>query len=264
MTPTFSTSILHKPGNEARAAVLLDMEYALSPTFGPLKVFDEPAPPPWNIGQHEIHPKVWKWHLSMAPWVTHHLCMTDDLHIAPHFWAILEAMVSAHPNSVIGLLSNHPAAPKLARRGLRWYRTNSWVVGPAYVIPRPLLTAFLPWYEDWVARTPREVRGERGDDSCLNEWVSAGPGGPREAWHPLPTIIEHRGDIATTWQFGGDCFSRERVSWRAFHTAPLRALYTGEWTTTPHDWDLEAMAHESYWTSFGPMLPVGGASEDDE
>jgi hypothetical protein len=94
----------------------------------------------------------------------------------------------------------------------------------------------------------------------MNMWISSQ--GPRESWHPLPTIIEHRGDLESTWQ-SGDCFSRERVSWRADRFAPLREAYRGLWVTEEMKRDLEPMTHVDFWRGSGPMLRVGGCSADE-
>lgn len=151
----------------------------------------------------------WRW--SAKQQATHHLFMTDDLLLAPGFWGLLEGMVGARPESVLGLLSNHPSAPKLHAEGLSWYRTNSWVVGPCYVVPHDLLVRFLEWAEPY--RGPAAGNGW-SDDSTLNEWITFH--GPGEAWHPLPTIIEHDRELVSTWAHTGhgDDYSHERVSWK--------------------------------------------------
>jgi len=256
---TFSLSILHKPGVAKRDRALRDMIEDLHSGDIWQRVFDEPCEGPWNVGQHAIHARVWQWHLETP--ASHHVCMSDDLNVAPRFWDLLGAMVYTKPRSIIGLLSNHPAGPRLAERGERWYRTNSWVVGPAYVVPHDALSRFLPWYRYWIAAKTDDQKGHYGDDSSLNEWISNR--GPRETWHPLPTIIEHRGDVETTWLHGGDCFSRERVSWRAHQYAPLREKYQGLWTTTEKRYDVAAMTNPKYWDCDGPLLSVGGAREDE-
>lgn len=174
----------------------------------------------------------WKW--ALAQDATHHLFMTDDLDIMPeHFWKALGAMVAQKPDVPIGLLSNHPRAPELYLNGHQWYRTNSWLVGPAYVLPHELLAEFVADFErkPWGSHTTVGTQQWANDDSSINEWITKTG---RECWHPLPTIIEHRHDIASTTGHG-DKYSRERISWRdvractvddktgsiVWHTAPL-------------------------------------------
>lgn len=159
----------------------------------------------------------WRWSARegmVGTGATHHVFMTDDLNLAPGFWGLLSAMVAAHPDEPIGLLSNHPKGPQLAAQGYSGYRTNSWLVGPAYVLPHDHLVRFLAWFEAlpdgrW---TEPGTKAYRNDDSSINEWITNGGGGER-CWHPLPTIIEHRSDIGSTVGHG-DQYSRERVSWR--------------------------------------------------
>lgn len=254
----FSLAILHAVQDRRRKHSLVSMLHDLSPLAAgvPLRIVDEVRPPgrSWDEWQHEVHPRVWRWSLETA--ATHHVFMTDDLHIAPNFWAALRAMVAAHPSAILGLLSNHPAGPELARRGAHCYRCNSWLVGPCYVVPRAHLEPFLPWYEAWINTVERR---HYGDDSALNEWISRC--GPGESWHPLPTLIEHRADLDSTWQ-SGDKFSRERVSWRAVRSC----RDTGRdllWTSTDHRFDLEAMTRPEFWEGSGPMLRVAGAADDE-
>lgn len=262
---TFSLAIYHRNDNPKRVRSLRDTLIDLAPLAHsvPTRVFDERATDTWDKWQHSLHPTVWQWALDVENGTTgqqasHHVFMTDDLHVAPGFWKILGAMTEAQPGAILGLLSNHPAGPRLAAAGKRWYRCNSWIVGPAYVVPREHLARFLPWYRVWIERVAK--KSDYGDDSSLNEWISKW--GPHESWHPLPTIIEHRSDLESTWQ-AGDCFSRERVSWRAHRYAPLRESYQGLWTTEERRYDLDAMQRAEFWYGSGPMLNVGGAREDE-
>lgn len=254
----FSLAIYHRRDSRPRVRCLNEMLEVLAPSAQgvPCRIWDERATESWDAWQHTLHPRVWGWSLEHSV-ATHHVFMTDDLAICPRFWDVLRAMTTAKPEAIIGLLSNHPAGPRLAAAGAHWYRCNSWIVGPAYVVPRMHLERFLPWYREWI-----ECQEKRhyGDDSSLNVWISSH--GPRESWHPLPTIIEHRGDIESTWQ-SGDCFSRERVSWRAHRWAPLREDYRGLWTSEDKRYDLDAMSRPTYWEGLGPVLDVGGAREEE-
>jgi hypothetical protein len=151
------------------------------------------------------------WDLGVRSAASHVLYLTDDLHLAPRFLEVVRALIACVPDAPIGLLSNHPKATALAAEGDRWYRTNSWLVGPAYVMPREKLMRFVAWFE----RLPEHRRvGEKSynDDSAINEWVTNGGGGG-ETYHPIPTPIEHRADLESTVGHG-DEYSRERVSWR--------------------------------------------------
>jgi len=213
----------------------------------------------------------WRWAAGVKPAglpaPTHHVFMTDDLHIiepqndgSGHFWQVLNAMVEAVPDGILGLLSNHPAAPRLALEGQRWYRTNSWLVGPCYVLPHKHLMRFLEYFEALPPGNKQDGQiGYRNDDSSLNEWIT-GRGGPGETYHPLPTIIEHRNDIGSTVGHG-DEFSLERVSWRTIRTATKDETGTIHWSASA--WNAPTpreMTSADFWAgaSTAPLLNVGG------
>jgi hypothetical protein len=192
----------------------------------------------------------WRW--AAAQDATHHVFMTDDLHLAPEFGHVLEAMIQGCPDHPIGLLSNHPRASQTYTLRHSWYRTNSWIVGPAYVLPHEFLIRFLAWFEALPEgpHTTPGTRAYRNDDSSINEYVTQSG-----SWsaHPLPTIIEHRGDIGSTVGHG-DRYSRERISWRA-----RRWFQAGEWHESAAFFDLDALATVEYWAGVerAPLLEVG-------
>ena len=216
MSATFSLVVNHTPWREERCRAKTEMLVELLPLSRgvPFLLHDtdyrgldwqQEGKVRWALRQ-------WEWALSTR--ATHHVFLTDDLRLASRWWACLEAMVEACPDRPIGLLSNHPEAMGLYMRGFSWYATNSWLVGPAYVMPHELLERFVGWFlslpdGDW--RTPG-TRAYRNDDSSINEWVTHHGGG--RTLHPLPTIIEHRADLESTVGHG-DRYSRERLSWRA-------------------------------------------------
>ncbi len=251
-----STAIMHTPWKPERVAALEDMKIALRGYPGPRTLISQQKPEDMSWAEFKTHLALrqWEWSLAQKPQVTHHLFLTDDLNIAPSFWNIIHAMIAAKPNAIIGLLSNHPEGPRLSAEGQRWYRCNSWVVGPAYLVPRGHLEGFLAWYKNLP--DTEEPRGRRwfNDDSALNEWNSLH--GPHESWHPLPTIIEHRNDVESTVGHG-DKYSRERVSWR--ETRDCQECEEGlRWIREPCAFDLGEMQGDAYWAFDGPMLNVGG------
>ena len=195
----------------------------------------------------------WEWSASKK--VSHHIFMTDDLHLAPRFWGILMAMVVAAPDMPIGLLSNHPHAATFLPG--HWYRTNSWLVGPAYVLPHAFLVEFLQWFKakpDGSHLIPG-TKAYGNDDSTLNEFVTMSG---RMSAHPVPTIVEHRGDLESTVGHG-DRYSRERVSWRAVRWPEDTGPDSFEWREDPADFDIEAMTKPAFWAGVGssPILKVG-------
>jgi hypothetical protein len=264
---TFSLSISHTPWRPDRVVALREMMMVLTPLAHGIPFFLndvdyrgkdwQQAKVTWALDQ-------WRWHLSTS--ATHHVLMTDDLAIAPGFWMALDAMVTACPNGAIGLLSNHPAGPRLVAEGYRWYRCGCWIVGPAYVVPRETLDGFVKWYEA-LPDGPHNQEGTkayRNDDSSLNEFLSQTR---RNSYHPLPTIVEHRGDLPSTVGHG-DKYSRERLSWRQVQkTYDDPAEPKGfAWKAMAVAFDLVAMARPNYWREKGgpeeaPLLSVGNPED---
>jgi hypothetical protein len=242
---TFSLVVNHAPwakDREKKAEELLDASGADNVMFHCTDYRDGGPNPKGQPVDFTLNQ--WRW--SARQQVDHHVFMTDDLKLALHFWEILAAMVESAPSRILGLLSNHPYAPTLAEKGVRWYRTNSWVVGPCYVVPHEHMTRLLPW---------AEARGSAGsvdklgwsDDSELNEWITRK--GPGEAFHPIPTPIEHMRTLSTWEHTGhGDDYSHERVSWRKF------IYWSSDYPSAP---DLETvMTSPSFWRGVeaAPML----------
>ena len=252
--PTFSVAILHTPWRGERVAALDAMLKDLHPSETPVSIFDErcPSGTSWAEFKTRIAAEQWAWALDIG--ASYHIFLTDDLHICPWFWPALRAMVSARPEMPIGLLSNHPRGPSLFAGGTHGYRTNSWIVGPAYVVPHEKLSRFLGWY--LALPDTEEPKGRRwfNDDSALNEWITYFGGG--ETWHPLPTIIEHRADIGSTVGHG-DRFSRERLSWREIRGIKPKGE-AWEWETIRGEFASPAeMGDRSFWAGDAPMLPTG-------
>jgi hypothetical protein len=264
MKSTFSLVVNHTPWRpervKAKEAMLLEL-LPLSRGVPFLLHDDDYRGLPWqDVGKVAWHLTQWRW--AAAQSTTHHIFCTDDLHLAPRWWDVLEALVEAAPNNPIGLLSNHPRGPELAADGWRWYATNSWLVGPCYCLPHDLLVGFVAWYES-LPKGPHTERGTQAwynDDNSLNEFISYQ--GPARTLHPLPTIVEHRLDLESTVGHG-DRHSRERLSWRARRS--VRDLEGGgfEWVAEPHESEVDAMTRVDFWNEKGgaqaaPLLLLPG------
>lgn len=225
------------------------MSLALMPT-SPLLVNDtDYRGTDWQVSKVKWALDQWRWSAAQATdW---HVFMTDDLHIAPRFWEILEAM-TAHARVPIGLLSNHPEAIRLWSAGAKWYRTNSWIVGPCYALPHAFMVSFLEWFEAKPEGGAHGAKGYANDDSSINEYVTHSGA---HALHPLPTIVEHRNDIGSTVGHG-DRFSCERVSWRAIRWPEGDPIV---WRSTMSPNDIDAMARPEFWEGAkdAPLLKVG-------
>lgn len=265
--PKFSLVITHTPWVSERVASFEAMRKTLmasaeSVGITPVSLLLDDRRPDeleWGVFKTLLYSRALRWAIEQE--VTHHVFMTDDLHVYPRFWGALTAMVTAKLGKVIGLLSNAPGAAEVAAKGGGWYRCNSWVVGPAYVVPHAHLVAFEEWYSkvlcDDASPPQLGVYGGRrwyDDDSALNEWITHE--GPGESWHPVPTIIEHRVDLPSLVGHG-DIYSRERESWRATRAVVIRDGYDWEWRSTPSIWQDRNLCDAACWDVDGPMLPVG-------
>lgn len=264
--PTFSLVVNHTPWRPERVESLREMldELRRPPAFSdawgpgntPLYLNDaDYRGTDWQTSKVQWALDQWTW---SAEWNrTHHVFLTDDLHLMPGFWRALSAMVEGCPDNPIGLLSNHPRGPETWSNGHAWYRTNSWLVGPAYVLPHAFLLEFLEYFRALPdGNTAPGMKGWANDDSSINEYVTRSG---RWTAHPLPTIIEHRGDLESTVGHG-DKYSRERLSWRAIRSvAEEQPGGTFEWVSTICDTDTAALMRPGHWegAASSPLLTVG-------
>lgn len=256
-----SVAIMHKPGSgrareESLEVMLAQLDLVAHHFRRSWCVFDDYADRPWQEFKTVIALRQWEWAASTG--CDHHLFMTDDLNLCPRFPEALGALLSVAPRECIGLLSNHPRATSLAADGRRWYRCNSWIVGPAYVLPHADLVEFIAWRKALPLGDREGCADWYNDDSSINEWITRTG---RSSLHPLPTLIEHRADMASLVGHG-DRFSRERVSWRAMRTT--EAVGDGfRWVSEEVAYDPARLASPDFWLAHGgpseaPMLKVGG------
>ena len=192
---TIALCIPHAPWIKARRVSLARLVAELEPEAkgGPenYKLLTDRAPNNvWSV-------QMWKWMLDTNA----EFCLTlqDDAIAAPFFWPALRAMLSHLPKgSALGLSSVHPIAAEVARRGHRWFRTTSWVIGWASGMWREDLEAFYEW------RT-----SEEGDAFA------------RDTWHPTPTIVDH--DVSVDSSYDNDVHGHRRpwVTWHRYHEADL-------------------------------------------
>lgn len=262
---SFALVINHTPWRPERVRALASMMSALDPLHD-TRVSDVWVNDvDWRGFDWQAHGKV-EWLRDQLKWAaeakgaTHAVFMTDDLHIAPEFWAILSAMVAGSGARAIGLLSNHWLGPQLYRAGRTAYRAAAWMVGPAMCFDVALVRDFRAYFEARADGDPKVpgTKGYANDDSTWNEYLTK-HGIP--SWHPLPTIVEHRGDLDSTVGHG-DRYSRERVSWRLWQRPYDTAGGGFEWRTQALGGDafirgqVEQMTVPKYWAGEAPMLLV--------
>jgi hypothetical protein len=266
MKPTFSIVLNHTPWRPERAVAKAQMLLELLPLSRGLPFLTNDTDyrgTDWQVSKVAWALRQWEWSAEQA--TTHHVFLTDDLHLAHGFLGFLGAMVEAAGDApAIGLLSNHPSASKLNVDGWRWYRTNSWLVGPAYVLSDSALHQFLAWFLALPEGPHTEIgtRAYRNDDSSINEWITRSG---KDCAHPIPTIVEHRADLESTVGHG-DQYSRERLSWRALRHAHVDGDQI-HWTETPYiaPWTVNSavLANVDFWSERGgpaasPLLHLPG------
>jgi hypothetical protein len=206
--PTFACGLPHTPWVPERARSFERLTEALwnQDARGTVsREFTERA-------SNRVWPRaMWGWALTTD--ASYFLTLQDDVLIAPFFWDALRAMVVAQPSRIIGLSAVHPMAGEIARGGQRWYRTRSWLVGWAYVLPRADLAEFVAWFD----RNPERVAATN-EDTLLNEWIAETG---RETWHPVPSIVDHDTSIGSTYSNDAHLHRRTTVTWRGHQEADL-------------------------------------------
>jgi hypothetical protein len=203
----FALSVTHCPWIPARAASMQQLRATLGVQGG------DPAQDVVGFAYyHEEDQRApwWSWSESMWRWgaeqqASHVVFLQDDAVASPVFWPALRAMVAARPKDVISLHCLHLAAMTLARQGVRWASTADGLVGLGYVFPVHALRAFLAW-------RPAHLRPggaqELAEDSHINVWAVCTD---RRILHPIPTIVDHAPNIASTNP--GQTAARPRVVW---------------------------------------------------
>jgi hypothetical protein len=200
--PTFCLAIPHTPWIVARVKSLQRLLEQLGSRPEHYREFSD-REPNWSWAG-----KMWEWAAETG--ATYFLQLQDDVIASPNFWSSIAAMVRSVPDQIIGLESVHPEAHSTRARGDCWYTTSDGLIGVGYVVPAALLRRFLYW------RSSRLCKGaivSISEDTLLCTYALAE--GYR-IWHPVPTIIDHDTEIAST--YGNDHHSHRRptVTWRDF------------------------------------------------
>jgi Methyltransferase domain len=178
---------------------------------------------------------------------THCVFLQDDLLLMPRFLEVLTALVTARPDDAIGLLHVRPQAARLQAEGYRWFASMPYIMGPGYVLPRPLLREYYAWRngQTWLT-----INGH-SDASLLNEFLFRTG---RSSLHPIPSPCVHDRSIVPT------------------AIVPPASSQT----TTPSTWSaqassagdvsaLDAMTDPDYWrtASIPRFSPVDDLREND-
>lgn len=225
MTPTFALGLPHTPWRPERAE---SFQRLMKELGGPERLHEQGC-----TSAHVFDEKVpnWSWSADMWQWgaerdASHFLTLQDDAKTAPDFWAQLREIVEERPDDVIGLEVVHPAAPLLARAGVRWFSTSDCLVGVGYVVPRGILQEFLRWRA--TALKPGAL--ERiNEDTLLGLFCSVTG---RRIYHPIPTVIDHDVSVPSTYKNDQHALRRPLVRWDNMPPLMSACPYGVDWT--PH------------------------------
>jgi hypothetical protein len=180
--PSFALAISHCPWRPDRAQNMVAMRDVLKRFSGPYHEETERAP------NHVWSRRMWGWGARQS--VTHTVYLQDDLVVAPRFWYVVEAMVRAVSNHVIGLISNHPMSERALAGGDRWYRMCE-TLGSGYIVPTDLMRRYLPWRD----AIPEHEAAAQCEDFLFTKWQYLQG---LQSWCPVPSVIQTRDDIQTT------------------------------------------------------------------
>jgi len=151
----------------------------------------------------------WLWSLETG--AEHCLFLQDDVLAAPAeiFWPTLEDITKGHgKEDVVSFYSSHQAARILARWGdYGWYSLSDHVGGPAYLMPRALLSGFLAWRKESLHEGAKEYLAE--DDQIALFLMSTG----RRCFYPVMSIADHDHTLDSAFGFGPSLFRRSAVRW---------------------------------------------------
>lgn len=196
---TIAVAIPHTPWVEARAASMASLRAATSVEADRYTEFTERMP---NMRWAD---ELWSWGLETGE--DHLLQLQDDVVVAPNFWPALRAMLEAVPNHIIALHAPHPAGPRLALEGRRWYTTADGLIGVAYIIPRDILEEFGRWRVEGLRRGYEQ----RLTEDTLIDLFAMSTG--RRIWHPIPCITQHETEIESTYANDAHPYRRASVTW---------------------------------------------------
>lgn len=145
--------------------------------------------------------RMWEWFASTG--VEWCLQLQDDVIVGPRFWEALTAMLMGFQHDCIGLEAAHPAGKLLAAQGHRWYRTRAWVVGVGWVLRRTVVEELLQW----------DGPADLNEDDYIGAFLNHTG---RDAYHPIPTIIDHDTSVPSAYDNDKHALRRPTVLWHEY------------------------------------------------
>lgn len=85
------------------------------------------------------------WEQGLHDEATHICVLNDDALPCLHFEDVLANAISAVPNDILSLYTNHNKAKQVHAAGHHWYSTVDGLVGVGCVLPRYIAQRFLEW-----------------------------------------------------------------------------------------------------------------------
>jgi len=146
--------------------------------------------------------RMWTW--AAVGVATHFLTLQDDAIVAPGFWGHLETLIALFPDQVIGLEAAYRGGESILTS---WYTTPDMLIGVGYVVPIPLLREFLVWRCTLRKGAIESVT----EDTLLAVWCLASG---HRIFHPVPTIIDHDTEIASSYGNDHHSYRRPSVTWK--------------------------------------------------
>jgi hypothetical protein len=215
---TFALSIPHTPWIPERVASFDRLQRLLANRPQYYREFTE-REPNWSWAQ-----KLWTWGLETG--ASHLVQLQDDVIVDSEFWPNLRAMVEAVPDQIIGLESVHPISRSIYEAGGCWYTTNDGLIGVGYVMPHDALIEFEAWRSNRLRPGAAQAMSE---DTLIDVFcMSTG----RKVWHPVPTIIDHDTEIAST--YGNDKHTNRRPLVTTVRGAGWEQCLVGRLDGLPH------------------------------
>src|SRR5260221_7385540 len=101
-------------------------------------------------------------------------------------------MVRGRPDDIIALSCAHPAARTIFMQGKPGYTTTDGLIGIGYIFPQAVLREFLEWRTNELKKHALE---RLVDDALINVFAMATG---RAIFHPVPTVIDHDLELAST------------------------------------------------------------------